>query len=117
VSDITERLRKIDGFGWRCGKPLRDKGSYFRCSCGCSVPGPDCENGFDIARPEILNEAVNEIERLRAERDMLRREVCRHRAAVIQDKKPEDIAAQLQWDCFRESPLDRLAQMDEENGL
>jgi hypothetical protein len=51
------------------------------------------------------------------ERDLLRREVCRHRAAAIQGKRPEDIAAALQWDCFRESPLDRLAKMDAENGL
>jgi outer membrane murein-binding lipoprotein Lpp len=58
-----------------------------------------------------------DIETLKAERDLLRREVCRHRAAAIQDRRPEDIAAQLQWDCFRESTLDRLAQMDEENGL
>ena len=58
-----------------------------------------------------------QVRQLIAERDLLRREVCRHRAAAIQGKKPEDIAAALQWDCFRESPLDRLAQMDEENGL
>jgi hypothetical protein len=51
------------------------------------------------------------------QRDLHRREVCYHRAAAIQDRRPEDIAAALQWDCFRESPLDRLAKMDEENGL
>lgn len=54
---------------------------------------------------------------LKAECDLLRREVCRHRAAAIQGKRPEDIAAALKWDCFRESPLDLLAKMDEENGL
>ena len=64
-----------------------------------------------------LREMKAQVRALIAERDLLRREVCRHRAAEIQGKKPEDIAAALQWDCFRESPLDRLAQMDEENGL
>jgi hypothetical protein len=97
VSDITERLRKIDGFGWRCGKPLRDKGSYFRCSCGCSVPGPDCENGFDIARPEILNEAVNEIERLRAERDDARREICQLLAQAPRSRASETYAEERGW--------------------
>jgi hypothetical protein len=97
VSDITERLRKIDGFGWRCGKPLRDKGSYFRCSCGCSVPGPDCENGFDIARPEILNEAVNEIERLRAERDDARREICQLLAQAPGSRASETYAEERGW--------------------
>ncbi len=42
----------------------------------------------------------------RRERDLLRREVCRHRAAAIQGKKPEDIAAALQWDCFKEETDD-----------
>ncbi len=50
--------------------------------------------------------AIYEIKRLRLERDLLRREVCRHRAAAIQGKKPEDIAAQLQWDCFKEETDD-----------
>lgn len=58
-----------------------------------------------------------DITTLQAERDLLRREVCYHRAAAIQDRKPEEIAAALKWDCFKESPLDRLAKMDEENGL
>lgn len=109
MSDITERLRKIDGFGWRCGKPLRDKGSYFRCSCGCSVPGPECDDGFSIARPQILGEAADEIERLRAERDMARREVCRLQEQVPineMDKATtmaEDYAEERGWDCFRDT--------------
>jgi TRAP-type mannitol/chloroaromatic compound transport system substrate-binding protein len=37
-----------------------------------------------------------------AQRDLARREVCAHRAACIQDKKPEDIADALQWDCFKQ---------------
>ena len=51
-----------------------------------------------------------DIETLKAERDLLRREVCRHRAADIQGKKPKDIAAELKWDCFL--ALDRLAKED-----
>ena len=66
---------------------------------------------------EHVAELKEQIKTLRDERDVLRREVCRHRAEAIQDARPEDIAAMLQWDCFKESPLDRLAKMDEENGL
>lgn len=58
-----------------------------------------------------------DIETIRAERDLLRREVCRHRAAAIQDRTPEQWAATLGWDCFQNSPLDRLAKLDEECGL
>lgn len=45
-----------------------------------------------------------EIERLRAERDEARREVCEHKAwnfyGVI---KPEDYARLRKWDCFKEA--------------
>ncbi len=64
-----------------------------------------------------IAELKAQVRQLIAERDMLRREVCRHRAAAIQGKKPEDIAAKLRWDCFRELPLDRLAQINKELGL
>ncbi len=53
-----------------------------------------------------IAELRTQINLLRAERDLLRREVCRHRAAAIQGKKPEDIAAALQWDCFKEETDD-----------
>jgi hypothetical protein len=41
-------------------------------------------------------------ERLTAERDQARREVCRSRASCIKDKQPEEIANALGWDCFKE---------------
>ena len=39
---------------------------------------------------------------LKRERDEARREVCRSRASCIKDKQPEEIAAALEWDCFKE---------------
>ena len=45
-----------------------------------------------------------QIDRLTRERDVARREVCEDRAACIQGKKPEEIAAALGWDCFRRQP-------------
>jgi len=50
------------------------------------------------------------------ERDEARRLVCEMQAAKEQGT-PEGWAREWGWDCFRESPLDRLAKMDEENGL
>ncbi len=59
----------------------------------------ECANTVEAALWRALREA-------RRERELLRREVCRHRAAAIQGKKPEDIAAKLQWDCFKEETDD-----------
>jgi cell division protein FtsB len=56
------------------------------------------------AQHQEIAELKEQIKTLRAERDLLRREVCRHRAAAIQDARPEDIAAMLQWDCFKDQP-------------
>ena len=71
MNDIVTRLREIDGFGWQCGKPLKDKGTYLRCGCGCSQPADGMDDGMTVSRPAILGEAADEIERLRAERDAL----------------------------------------------
>ena len=65
--NIVTRLLEIPGFGWQCGEPLRDKGSYFRCSCGCSQPDADSDGYLTILQPKILREAAQEIERLRTE--------------------------------------------------
>ena len=48
----------------------------------------------------LLFEQQKTMERLRAERDGARREVCRSRASCIKDKQPEEIANALGWDCF-----------------
>jgi hypothetical protein len=48
-----------------------------------------------------LLEQQQAIERLTAERDLARRQVCRSRASCIQDKTPEEIANALGWDCFK----------------
>jgi hypothetical protein len=42
------------------------------------------------------------LERMQQERDTARREVCRSRASCIKDKQPEEIAAALEWDCFKD---------------
>jgi hypothetical protein len=65
--NIVTRLLETPGFGWQCGEPLRDKGSYFRCSCGCSQPDEDSDGYLTILQPKILREAAQEIERLRTE--------------------------------------------------
>jgi hypothetical protein len=108
-NDIVTRLLAIHGFGWQCGKPLKDKGSYFRCPCGCSAPGPDWDGHLTICRPEILKEAADEVLRIRAERDEARRELCvrsieaqignRAPVLVLAKKLAEDIRG---WDCFKE---------------
>jgi len=66
---------------------------------------PDWRKAFDA----LWNVAVENTERLtadrdclRAERDQARREVCRSRASCIKDKQPEEIANALGWDCFKE---------------
>jgi len=51
---------------------------------------------------QIFTEAADTIERLTAERDLARREVCRSRAYCIQGKTPEEIANALGWCCFKE---------------
>jgi len=74
MRDIVERLRSIDGFGWQCGQPLKDKGNYWRCSCGCSQPADDWDGSMKVTQPAILREAADAIERLIAERDQARRD-------------------------------------------
>ena len=46
---------------------------------------------------------IAKCEELTRERDTARREVCRSRASCIKDKQPEEIAAALEWDCFKEN--------------
>lgn len=110
-NDIVTRLLAIDGFGWQCGKPLKDKGSYWRCACGCSAPRADWDGYLTICRPEILKEAADEIGRLRRERDQARREWCiqsieaqqgnRAPIRLLAKKLAEDVRG---WDCFKEEP-------------
>ena len=50
--------------------------------------------------PSIMLAAADEIERLRAERDEARREVCRMTTAHHGD--PQAIACKRDWDCFKE---------------
>lgn len=51
---------------------------------------------------EDIEELKDENKALRAERDLLQREVCMHRAAAIQDRTPEQIADALGWSCVNE---------------
>ena len=44
-----------------------------------------------------------DIKTLKAERNALRREVCRSRASCIQGKSPLHIADALGWDCFKDN--------------
>jgi hypothetical protein len=59
---------------------------------------PNYRKAFDA----LWTATAENIERLTAERDQARREVCRSRASCIKDKQPEEIANALGWDCFKE---------------
>jgi hypothetical protein len=102
--NIVTRLLETPGFGWQCGEPLRDKGSYFRCSCGCSQPDADSDGYLTISQPEILREAADEIKRLRKERDEARRDLCmlivRGNAGYGFKGGMRDVAKEKGWDCF-----------------
>ena len=84
----------------------------------------------------IADEAADTIDRLRAElqvmadehrlacedrdlmqreRDEARRKVCWLLRSWVKTEK--DVALERGWDCFENSPLDRLAKLDEECGL
>ena len=56
---------------------------------------------------QMFTEAADEIERLRAERDEARREVCRDIACRLEmlqsDIGATEIAVMRGWDCFKES--------------
>ena len=60
---------------------------------------------------DAITEAADEIERLRAERDEARREVCKLEAELPEDRvrvwnaarSPNDLAAKRGWDCFDRS--------------
>ena len=47
----------------------------------------------------LMDQAADEIERLRKERDEARREACRWMAEVI-GGTPEEHAAEMGWDCW-----------------
>ena len=52
---------------------------------------------------QMFTEAVAEIERLRADRDEARREVCELKAWNFGNViKPKDYALLRDWDCFKE---------------
>ena len=63
--------------------------------------------------PEVLRAAADEIERLRAERDEARREVCVAREAMMRLMFHADVAVSKEaihraamargWDCFKEA--------------
>ena len=55
---------------------------------------------------DALQERNDELKRVRDQRDEARREVCRSRASCIKDKRPEEIEAALEWDCFKEKTND-----------
>lgn len=57
-----------------------------------------------------------EIATLKSERDEARREVCLWQG-LDTGNTPRDTAMVRGWDCFENSPLDRLAKLDEEDGL
>lgn len=50
---------------------------------------------------DITEEAAEEIERIRAERDDARREVCEW-CGLFTNESPQLVATKNKWDCFRE---------------
>ncbi len=69
-----------------------------------------------------LKLAIYEIERLTAERDDARKEVCLWQG-LDTGQKSEDVAKIRGWDCFekpkteQQKAMDRLAELDEDLGL
>ena len=66
---------------------------------------PECDYSLahkrvDDSDIDALIRAADEIERLTAERDEARREVCTHEADTAEDQR--EYAAQRGWDCFKE---------------
>lgn len=51
--------------------------------------------------PSIMLAAADEIERLRAERDDARREVCDW-CGIFTKETPQVVALKNKWDCFKE---------------
>ena len=102
--DIVTRLRNVAGFGWKCGQPLKDKGTTFRCSCGCSQIGDDWDGNLSISQLAILREAADEIEKIRKERDDVRLEVCtqltKNGPSCLTDR---ELAMLRGWDCYKEN--------------
>lgn len=60
----------------------------------------DIEGGYSFRA--ICRESADEIERLRAERDEARRDVCEYTALLNSRASKEDVAAKNGWDCFRD---------------
>jgi hypothetical protein len=68
----------------------------------------ECANPVEAALWRALREA-------RRERDEARRKVCWLLRSWVKTEK--DVAVEHGWDCFKNSPLDSLAKLDEECGL
>ena len=51
---------------------------------------------------DLLRRAADEIERITAERDEARREICRR--AIKNSEWQKDFARGRNWDCFKEAP-------------
>ena len=53
-----------------------------------------------------LKQAIEEIERLRAERDEARRKICKIESESICDppRSPQKYASLMGWDCFKDNP-------------
>jgi hypothetical protein len=59
------------------------------------------EAGHWRSSAKVVRDAADEIERLRAERDEARQEVCRMATAHHGD--PQAIACERGWSCFKEN--------------
>lgn len=91
-TDLLKRLEKIIGFGWKCGQPLKDKGSYVRCPCGCSQPSEDdFQHGLHLRRPAILGE----LEMVLSYMQDLNRLLGRER--VQMEKERDDARKEFLW--------------------
>ena len=89
-------------------------GSQFKESVLASIRVERMVQTLNAQIEELRRETMklmDERDKMRQERDEARRELCKHYPF------PQKYAIDAGWDCFRESPLDRLATMDEENGL
>jgi hypothetical protein len=64
-----------------------------------------------------IDEAIDEIKRLRKERDEARREICARTA--YPDRTPQMEAKMRGWNCYeaQEQAMKRLSELDEELGL
>jgi hypothetical protein len=74
-----------------------------------NVTGNDPRITKPIVGATIFQEAADEIERLRAERDEARRVLCRYEAHSLSQSPPQtanQVADRRGWDCFKENTND-----------